>query len=1035
MKKHVVQTAALLTCSGACALIYQMCWLRELRLVFGASTLASSAVLAIFMGGLGLGGIVLGRRADRHPQPLAFYARLELCIACAAAVSPFLIMAVRWLYLSTGGSMVLGLPVATGLRLVLSALVLGVPTFLMGGTLPAAARFAEEDADPNRRHVAWLYGMNTLGAVLGAVFATFYMIEIFGTHGTLWMATLLNIAVAVVATGMARGYAQEPSADRETAPATGAAVEAQAPALFVLIAAGVVGFAFLLMELVWYRMLGPILGGSTYSFGLILTMALLGIGIGSAAYAALAQNLPARLSGFAVTAGLEALCIALPYALGDRIAVFSAIQWNMGALGFYGRITGWAMVTLIVVLPASIVAGFQFPMLIALLGRGREEVGRQTGLAYAWNCGGSILGSLAGGFLLLPLLSAVGAWRLVIVALGLLGVAAMLLSAVLERRHVRLAAPVLALSAAFLLVLLPLGPTAVWRHSGIGVGRPFVDVKNQGTLHQSENDIRRYTVWEAEGVESSVALSSAEGHALMVNGKSDGNARLDASTQVMLGLVSAILHPNPKSALVIGLGTGSSAGWLGKVESMERVDVVELEPTTREVARYCAPVNEDVLNNPKVNLIIGDGREIVLAAPKQYDLIASEPSNPYRAGIASLYTREFYRAALQRLAPGGIFTQWVQGYEIDDKTMLAIYATLNSVFPSVETWHTNTYDLLLVCSGAPAQYSADGLRKRLAQEPFKTALLRTWRTATLEEFLAHYVANGAFAQDIAPKNPYVQNTDDRCSIEFGFARTLGRQLSPLYNSLDDAARQRNLGRPVFTEGGVNWALVERQRVYEKVRSGEKSMGATDPGQMHRGAAFAASLQSDLARVLLEWQAQPETPLFPDERAMVLEAMANAGDAGITEHLAALAAEQPVEAEMIRGLLLYRQGKMTEAADALVDVFVQLRANPWPNVKMVTRALQLAQEIARRDNATAKALAGALREPFAVLVANEERRKAASTIAAFAGFDFARPFVEGFEPNVLWTPEFLRYRAECYNALGHPLAGLAASQLNDCLLGR
>ncbi len=493
MKKYVAQTAALLTCSGACALVYQMCWLRELRLVFGASTLASSAVLAIFMGGLGLGGIILGRRADGHPQPLAFYARLELCIAFSAALSPFLIMAVRWIYLATGGSMVLGLPAATGLRLCLSALVLGVPTFLMGGTLPAAARFAEEDDDFNRKHVAWLYGMNTLGAVLGAVFATFYMIEIFGTHGTLWLATLLNAAIGVIATGLARTDAQDAAPRREAAASADVpSEEGVAPTLYVLIAAGVVGFAFLLMELVWYRMLGPILGGSTYSFGLILTMALLGIGIGSAAYAALAQNLPARLSGFAMTAGLEAFFIALPYALGDRIAVFSAVQWNLGALGFSGRITGWAMVTLIVVLPASIVAGFQFPMLIALLGRGRKSVGRQTGLAYAWNCGGSILGSLAGGFWLLPLLSAVGAWRLVIVALGLLGVGAMLLSALLERRRGGLVVPVLALSAAFLLVLLPMGPTAVWRHSGIGVGRPFVDVKNQGSLHQSENDIRRY---------------------------------------------------------------------------------------------------------------------------------------------------------------------------------------------------------------------------------------------------------------------------------------------------------------------------------------------------------------------------------------------------------------------------------------------------------------------------------------------------------------------------------------------------------------
>src|SRR6185295_2654232 len=167
-------------------------------------------------------------------------------------------------------------------------------------------------------------------------------------------------------------------------------------------------------------------------------------------------------------------------------------------------------------------------------------------------------------------------------------------------------------------------------------------------------------VWDGDGVESSVALAAEEnGYAFVVNGKSDGSARGDAGTQVMLGLLGAIRHPQPRRALVIGLGTGSSAGWLGAVPSMERVDVVELEPLVLDVARACEAVNHDAMRNPKVHITIADARETLLTTAARYDVIASEPSNPFRAGIASMFTVEYYRAASARLTPDGVFAQWV----------------------------------------------------------------------------------------------------------------------------------------------------------------------------------------------------------------------------------------------------------------------------------------------------------------------------------------------------------------------------------------
>ena len=247
---------SLLFLSGFCALVYQVTWLRELRLVFGTSTMAISAVLAIFMGGLGLGSYFLGRYAEKNKEPLKLYGYLELGIAVTALASPFMISLVRLFYITLGGSQSMGLFLATVVRLVASAMILGVPTFLMGGTLPAVARAMETDADTDRSDVGLLYGINTLGAVTGVSLAFFYMLEHFGTHASLWLASLLNGMVAFGTLFLARNY-YRPAIVR-VQPAVEKAVVSDPEVPFfnrylILSSAAVVGFVFLLMEIVWYR--------------------------------------------------------------------------------------------------------------------------------------------------------------------------------------------------------------------------------------------------------------------------------------------------------------------------------------------------------------------------------------------------------------------------------------------------------------------------------------------------------------------------------------------------------------------------------------------------------------------------------------------------------------------------------------------------------------------------------------------------------------------------------------------------------------
>jgi predicted membrane-bound spermidine synthase len=404
----------------------------------------------------------------------------------------------------------------TIIRLLFTAIVLLLPTFFMGGTLPAAARAIETENDNSRRGVGLLYGMNTLGAVVGCLLTTFFLLEILGSQKSLYVACLLNLLVAIMANRLARKNNQQATLNpKEIPPETAVqtpqpasnAVESSSPLprWFVPTAAALVGFVFFLMELVWYRMLSPLLGGTIFSFGLILTVALAGIGLGGILYGFREKRQKATLLGFSITCLLEATFIALPYAMGDRVALFAHFLRPLGALGFGGFVFSWTLVTGLVVFPAAVVSGFQFPLLIALLGQGQRHVARQVGVAYAWNTMGAIAGSLAGGFGLLPLLTAPRCWQLTSVLLVFLGLtaAAIHLLKTTERRTIRVP---LVVSALVIALLTMTGPTPVWRHSSIGAGRstlPFTAFPN--AIKMWQQTIRRSTLWEAEGIESSVA--------------------------------------------------------------------------------------------------------------------------------------------------------------------------------------------------------------------------------------------------------------------------------------------------------------------------------------------------------------------------------------------------------------------------------------------------------------------------------------------------------------------------------------------------
>jgi predicted membrane-bound spermidine synthase len=1035
------QVGALLFGSGCCALVYQIGWLREFRLIFGASTAASAAVLAIFIGGLGLGGLLLGGLADRHPRPILFYAQLETVVALFAAASPLLLALVRVAYVGVGGTSRLGLIVGTVVRLILSALVLAIPTVAMGGTLPAAARGATRDTDARRQDTAALYALNTLGAVFGAALATFALLELFGTRATLWLAAAVNLLIAMTARQLDRQSAPAPDRSADRAPRLDDAVAdvaSAAPVPFVLLASGIVGFAFFVMELVWYRMLGPLLGGSVFTFGLILAVALAGIGIGGLVYAVLGRDRPATLEGFAVSCLLEAAAMAATFAFGDRLALVAVVLFPLARAGFAARIVGWAVTAGIVVLPPAIVAGYQFPLLIGLFGRGRERLGRQVGLAYATNTVGAIAGSLAGGFGLLPWLSATGVWRFASGCLLILGLGAVTLAVHSGVR--RRLAPALALTAATLALLASVGPTALWRHSGVGAGRSGIDtIVSRNQLRSWRNGAQRSIVWAGDGIESSVALAiQPSGYAFLVNGKSDGSTRGDTSTMVWTGMIGGLLAPNPQRALVIGLGTGASAGWLGAVPSIQQVDVVELEPLIVDVARACRAVNLDVMSNPKVRITIGDARERLLTSKRTYDLIVSQPSNPFRAGIASLFTKEYYEAARNRLTPDGAFVQWIQAYEIDARTLRTVFATFASAFPHVETWQVGPDDLALIGATHPLGYTADGLAARIAAEPFRSALAVGWHATDLNGVVSHYLAGDRTARAIATARGVEVNTDDRNVVEYGFARTLGAS-GVLTNELRELARAIGDGRPALDEQAVDWPLVETARVsFLAAENYGLNAGPSQDGSpeevARRSALISYYARNDYAAARSAWsRAGDRRPRDPAEAAMAADIEADAGGADALNAIGRLRAFDRGEADTVLASLRLRSSDIDGATGALEAAFHDFRVSPWSAFRFKLKALVLANVVAKVSPTAARRMLAALDAEFSVRAMEMDRITTAATISRLVDFKgLCAPLVGLAEPHVPWDLKFLALRRDCYQLVGDGRARRAELDLNEFL---
>ncbi len=698
--------------SGATGLAYEVVWFKRFTQVWGASSASTAAVVACFLFGLGLGAHLFGRIADRARKPIRLYALCELGIAALAIAIhfaiPHLFPVSSWIY-STFEDRVS----ASFARFGVTFLVLGPPTVLMGATLPLFVRQFAIAGSSVGAATAWLYFANSLGAALGAWVAGFYLLPVLGLAGTNALVAGVNILVAVLAWMLTSEFPDAAPLRDDAAPLRDDAPHsARAPALPrpLVLAAFLSGTGSIVLQMVWTRNLAVLVGGTTYAFSAIVAVFVFGLACGS-----LVHRLVVRQdSDVPRVIGIACLGVATSTIVGWLLQFpLTGLVGQVGSLrsdpAFNALVCVGASAAL-VFLPTFFM-GLFFPALVQHSGAGGEHAGRTVGRLYAWNTVGAILGATTTAVVLMPRLGSFGTTLFVLTTYGAI------VFVLFPPRARELHPAPLALGASTLLVVL-----VSWLffapdeedHKRLNIGSYLYGAGAYETV-AAPSEVLLFREAPTANVLALLFVEDDgfETLTLRVNGKVDGGNLTDMGTQLGTAYLPRFLRPDASDVLVIGFGTGTTAG-ASLLFPGTRVDCCEIERAVVEASRFFHGFNHAPDLAPNFRAIYEDGRSFVQGTEESYDLVISEPSNPWIAGIANLYTLEFYRAVRARLKPGGMLCQWIQAYNLRPAEFALVARTLRESFDHIALLRLNDDDLMFLASDSPIVPDATGIDRAQA---------------------------------------------------------------------------------------------------------------------------------------------------------------------------------------------------------------------------------------------------------------------------------------------------------------------------------
>jgi len=913
--------------SGLTSLVYETIWTRMLSLIFGHTVLAISTVLAVFMGGLALGSYLLGRWVDdsrRRPMEglwqwlgkgnssvsLRLYGILEGIIGLYVLLTPALIGTVEKTYVliaSQGGFSYNALSLAC---FFMSFLALIIPTTCMGATLPVISKFLIHSREELGGKLGGIYALNTAGAVTGSALAGFVLLPVLGARTSLLAGALINIWIFILIFYVAHVFAAEKGDDKgsaspveEASPAAEKAPAPLPPRVFrwIILSFGFVGFSSMVYEVAWTRAICLAIGSSIYAFSIILTTFLLGIALGSAVFSlffARRQNSVTLLAW--VEAAVGASSLLLTFFFGNLpfffYKIFPIIQGS-----HFSLVLGDFLLCFAAMIVPTALMGFAFPLVAQICTTNLSSLGKSIGTVYSANTLGCITGSFLAGFVFIPLLGVLSTMKTGILANLVVALALFLCaSSVLSRWRI------LVQSLSCLLLIGATFALPAWNTGVMSCG-PAIYARMWEQMDRVEflNKIAQRPVFYKDGLSSTVSVHQAvypdfeplkdyavrkNFVALRVNGKADASTiSANMQTQILLGYLPAILHPSPKNVAVIGLGSGITLDTIRRAPEVKRVDCAELEPAVVEAAGYFSKYNHRVLTDSRVRLFTTDGRLMLLASPERYDLIISEPSNPWIAGITNLFSVEFYRICERRLAPGGLLCHWFHLNNLLPPDIKMILNSFYSVFPFGSLWSSGDgRDLILI--GRKEDQLIDPARlKRLYEIPVLRQALRKLGFLSPESLLASYLMDAATAREIAAISPL--NTDDLPLLEFSAPRSLYQDTTL-----------------------INLEGLKRFKEEPRLLKGEVLSDSPARFHFHLGIAYMAARQREDALRELEMALSLE-PALTEARIQQGRILMDMGsDADAERSLLQAFREKPKEARTayLLGLLSQRKNRWSEA---------------------------------------------------------------------------------------------------------------------------
>ncbi len=790
--------------SGCAALIYEIVWFQLLQLVIGSSAYSIGVLLGTFMGGMCLGSLGLSRLISRRHHPLRVYALLELAIGMVGLLVTLGMPLFDHLYIAAaapGGSAVM-------LRAAVCAMCLLPPTILMGATLPAISRWIESTP----RGVSWLgffYGGNTAGAVIGCLFAGFYLLRNYDMTTATYFAVGINLTVAII--GIAISFVAPHDSNEPTMRAKSGSLDSASlqltptasPPIYLAIAFS--GMAALGAEVVWTRLLSLLLGGTVYTFSIILAVFLFGLGVGSSAGALLARG-----TGTDETA-LDRAARARMALAWCQIFCVAGIAWS--AYAVTQDLPWWPVDTTIAVrpaynfefdlgrclwaiLPATICWGASFPLALAAAITPGRDPAKIVGRVYAANTVGAIVGALFFSLYSISHFGSQTSQRILMVLAGLAAFSAIIPGLFVSRRASAPDAPPANLLGMTLTLLVAAGlPIAAisfldrnsldavpWKLIAWGRTTAY----RESRIGTADDDHGR-PLYTGEGLNSSVAVVQTfeEGQTVYnfhVSGKVEASTLPeDMRLQLMLGHFPALFHPKPEKILIVGCGAGVTAGTFILHPDVKKIVICEIEPLIPQVvAQYFGPQNNDVVTrydsgnskgqliDPRVEIVYDDARHYILTTKEKFDIITSDPIHPWVKGAATLYTKEYFDLVKQHLNPGGLVTQWVPLYESSEPVVKSEIATFFQAFPNGTIWNNDRngigYDTVVMGCNGDFKIDAKALEARLDKLVLVKGTLAQSNFKNTGDILKTY---GGRAADLAPWLEDAQiNSDKNLRLQY-----------------------------------------------------------------------------------------------------------------------------------------------------------------------------------------------------------------------------------------------------------------------------